>query len=358
MAPDDEASSKARKSLLGAVLAAPEDDAPRLVYADWLTERGDPRGEFIQLQCLLGRSLYGARGYPLRDGSGVQTIATIEQITKRETALLKKHQKEWIAPIRSIVRTWTWKRGFVHSVVADAEKFFAGLDALFTTTPLFGADLTGFKKNGFAAFRSADRLASLRSLKVGQQRISAKEAPFLHSPHLQNLVDLDLWGNPLGDEGAKIVADARLTNLRSLMMTHTGVGAEGVVALANAEFFPRLESLHFDVGYDPEQKRTYGAKGVIAIAERGASLRVLSMTNTAMGDEAAIAIARSPALQNLRELYIGGAALTERGAAALAESPHLGKIEVLRGIGGYLGLPADAAVWRALRERFGSAFQG
>src|SRR5262249_52776821 len=27
---------------LGAILAHPEDDAPRLVYADWLEERGDP----------------------------------------------------------------------------------------------------------------------------------------------------------------------------------------------------------------------------------------------------------------------------------------------------------------------------
>ena len=28
-----------------AILASPEDKAPRLIYADWLEERGDPRGE-------------------------------------------------------------------------------------------------------------------------------------------------------------------------------------------------------------------------------------------------------------------------------------------------------------------------
>lgn len=38
---------------LAAIRAAPDDDAPRLVYADWLIERGDPRGELIQLQCRL-----------------------------------------------------------------------------------------------------------------------------------------------------------------------------------------------------------------------------------------------------------------------------------------------------------------
>lgn len=37
-------------ALLAAIYGAPEDDAPRLAYADWLTERGDARGEFIVLQ--------------------------------------------------------------------------------------------------------------------------------------------------------------------------------------------------------------------------------------------------------------------------------------------------------------------
>lgn len=37
--------------LLEAILAAPDDDAPRLVYADALLDRGDPRGELIVRQC-------------------------------------------------------------------------------------------------------------------------------------------------------------------------------------------------------------------------------------------------------------------------------------------------------------------
>jgi uncharacterized protein (TIGR02996 family) len=37
--------------LLAAVLDRPEDDAPRLAYADWLDEHGEPeRGEFIRVQ--------------------------------------------------------------------------------------------------------------------------------------------------------------------------------------------------------------------------------------------------------------------------------------------------------------------
>src|SRR4051794_31566535 len=43
------------RDLRAAILAAPDDLAPRLVYADWLSERGDPRGEHIVLQCAEGR---------------------------------------------------------------------------------------------------------------------------------------------------------------------------------------------------------------------------------------------------------------------------------------------------------------
>src|ERR1700754_5023358 len=46
MTSDDEA-------FLRAISAAPDDDAPRLVYADWLDERGDTRAEFIRLQVRL-----------------------------------------------------------------------------------------------------------------------------------------------------------------------------------------------------------------------------------------------------------------------------------------------------------------
>jgi uncharacterized protein (TIGR02996 family) len=41
-----------RDQLFAAVLDAPDQDAPRLVLADWLLEQGDPLGPFIALQCL------------------------------------------------------------------------------------------------------------------------------------------------------------------------------------------------------------------------------------------------------------------------------------------------------------------
>lgn len=37
-------------ALLAAIAASPADALPRLVYADWLEERGDSRAEFLRLQ--------------------------------------------------------------------------------------------------------------------------------------------------------------------------------------------------------------------------------------------------------------------------------------------------------------------
>jgi uncharacterized protein (TIGR02996 family) len=48
-------------ALLAAVAASPNDDAPRLVYADWLDERGDQRGEFLRLEVRLAAGC-GASG--------------------------------------------------------------------------------------------------------------------------------------------------------------------------------------------------------------------------------------------------------------------------------------------------------
>ncbi|MEZ4320897.1 MAG: TIGR02996 domain-containing protein [Myxococcota bacterium] len=55
-------------ALVEAILAAPDEDGPRLVYADWLAEQGDPRGEFITLDVQLaqGRKVQGKRDKALK----------------------------------------------------------------------------------------------------------------------------------------------------------------------------------------------------------------------------------------------------------------------------------------------------
>jgi uncharacterized protein (TIGR02996 family) len=42
-------------ALLQAMLSSPEDSTPQLIYADWLEERGDRRGEYLRLDAELAR---------------------------------------------------------------------------------------------------------------------------------------------------------------------------------------------------------------------------------------------------------------------------------------------------------------
>jgi uncharacterized protein (TIGR02996 family) len=84
------------------VYEAPWDDAPRLVLADFLQQRGDPRGEFITLDLLAS--------------------PTAAQ-RKRRAALLKQHGKAWFpqALHRVLNRSASYERGFLArgELVAD-----------------------------------------------------------------------------------------------------------------------------------------------------------------------------------------------------------------------------------------------
>jgi uncharacterized protein (TIGR02996 family) len=100
--------------LLAAVYADPIADAPRLVYADWLLERSDPRGELIALQCRLQRL----------DDAGHARIKE----------LLAVHQAEWLAPLAPLVlaESTIFKRGFLAVCELDPSKRRADLGSLAT----------------------------------------------------------------------------------------------------------------------------------------------------------------------------------------------------------------------------------
>jgi uncharacterized protein (TIGR02996 family) len=91
---DDEA------AFLRAIAGAPADDAPRLVYADWLDEHGRPeRAEFIRLQCELARP----RTAPARR----------RRLTARVQELLDAHRRRWLGGLAGSPVPWVFRRGFV-----------------------------------------------------------------------------------------------------------------------------------------------------------------------------------------------------------------------------------------------------
>jgi uncharacterized protein (TIGR02996 family) len=53
----NEADTSEENAFLESIRSNPRDRLPRLVYADWLDERGDERAEFLRLQCSLVSSV-------------------------------------------------------------------------------------------------------------------------------------------------------------------------------------------------------------------------------------------------------------------------------------------------------------
>src|SRR5271166_5057553 len=74
------------EGFLRAILEDPDDDALRLVYADWLEEHDQPqRAEFVRLSCeLTPLGFDDPRRQPLE---------------RRAARLLKAHRREWLGPL-------------------------------------------------------------------------------------------------------------------------------------------------------------------------------------------------------------------------------------------------------------------
>ena len=66
---------------LDAIRETDSDDTPRLIYADWLEERGDPRAEFIRVQCEL------AKLQPYHE--------RYAELHPREQELLDQYEAQW-----------------------------------------------------------------------------------------------------------------------------------------------------------------------------------------------------------------------------------------------------------------------
>lgn len=82
-------------NFLRAICLEPSDDCPRLIYADYLEERGDPRGEFIRVQCAMQKRRAGPAGPVSDDSPWLQNDSTYHALRRRERELLKEHGGAW-----------------------------------------------------------------------------------------------------------------------------------------------------------------------------------------------------------------------------------------------------------------------
>jgi len=286
--------------LLAAVIDAPDDDLPRLVYADWLEEHGDAAGRvraaFIRLQVELAR---------------------LASDDPRRPALEERERAEW----RGL-----WPRAY-HADLPQLDKVRWGTGR-FEEPQL----VRGFVE-----------LLRVRNWKVLADHGAAlfRAAPIRH---LQ--VDFEL---PTPGTMKKLAAWPLLRRLRALSMDYRsyrpGIGDPAARALAASPHLGGLRELSL-VSDDITQA---GVRELLA-APWLSGLRRLDLTYNPIGDEGTALIAASPAVGGLEELLLRRTEAGNRSARAFAESPSPGGLRLLD-LSGNHGIGAPER--RRLTERFG-----
>jgi uncharacterized protein (TIGR02996 family) len=250
------------EAFLQAIIESPEDDAPRLIYADWLEEHGDiDRAELIRVQiALAGLEEHSARRHELQ---------------RRERALIRQHKQAWLGQLPTGVQFLGFRRGFAEvKVYARAVNYLKKAERWYTQTPLphlFHLQLAGAR----------DFLPAV-----------------LSTPLLSRLVELSLYGNGIGDKGAEqIAATPALGRLPALLLGASLIRPAGVRAITQSPWLKRLTTLKLG-------NNAVGDEGAAVLAESPslAGVRELNLFRCGISNAGAVALAASPHLARLARL--------------------------------------------------------
>lgn len=382
------------EAFLQRIRAYPDDDAQRLIFADWLDEEGDARGRFIRVQLALAEL---PEGDPAR-----------RRLQAEEQALLDAHRDDWEAPLRGLATGFVFHRGFVDELNVEARQFLRHAHEIFTASPVrhvhlldvsdslpevlqspYLSRLSGLTVHGqhtgeplARAVARSEHLAALRRLALTRDRLGDDAAEQLAlAPNLANLEELDLGENEIAETGARaLAASPHLGRLRRLELRGNRLGPAGAEALAGSERLASLERLGLagnEVGL-PRLLSLSGAHHLLRVpaldltgngltaaalqaifhrpvgSEGAVRLRELDLSFNELGDDGARLVAKCPHLASLTLLRLANCGIGDDGARALANAPHLNEVEELAlennpiGDPGFRAWPGTSH-WRSLR---------
>lgn len=186
-----------RQALLRAICENPDDDTPRLVFADWLQEHGeDARAEFIRTECEVARM--------------ATDDERLNDLIRRAVELQQQFGKKWLSELPTfgtqLVRwtegsSWlggeTFDRGFAACLFVQTAGLLAKhANALFSATPVRRLLIWNIKRGDKLA-----KIPQLRHLHTIRVRVVSKQAAddLLDSPYLDTVPDIRLSFTALTD---------------------------------------------------------------------------------------------------------------------------------------------------------------
>ncbi len=293
-------------ALLKAVIASPDDDLPRLVYADWQEENGDAeRAEFIRTQIELAKSPTDPR-------------AADWQVRKRE--LLDTHGWRWAEPLGRQVSEWQFRRGFIEAVEISLEQPAAEFLPVFDLAPVRHIRDVGQFCDLSGVIEALPRFAQLTGLEFWGLYSFDDELirQMLASPHLVNLRTLVLFhdrnGNTVPDdiiaEGLRSPHRAKLERLVvNVDGMWRGPTREVLAAMADSPHLRNLKSLDLSHAGDGENRRGMGLATARALGASPnlAGVEELNLSSTSFDLETWDEVLRWPFLRRLKRLALNSA---------------------------------------------------
>jgi uncharacterized protein (TIGR02996 family) len=288
-----------------AVCAAPADLAPRLVFADWLDEQGDPRAEFLRDSIAVEQAIRRLGwGFPFANWRSalpyVSDDAGIgDALDRLGKVPLPAHGELPEALRRSIVRH-RYAGGFVENVGLSSRKLFDEGDSLRRIIPLRGVlagemprsmgglDLT---RHDESTWRGIERLVIPHHV----ADLESDFAPFENLDRAERFAELasDLTAlaidGPEINDWAPLYRFLNLTSLQSLVIASSFVPLYGPLGMLEKWLPTDLRCLSF-----PFADVTDSALVRMADWPGLANLRLLELSNSMPGDRAWQALERSP----------------------------------------------------------------
>jgi uncharacterized protein (TIGR02996 family) len=338
--------SSERDALLAAICADPEDDTPRLVFADWLDENGSPAwAELIRVECELARLA--------NDGSGAEAVFRFlnehedqafrgvrwdevdPEIGRRieltlQAKRVRPKARHDIFPLMPRNAGLWWlrdtHRGFPATLYVTRKN---NVDpAAITQLPPFHLSfghVTEEPEEDVRRWVAGGLLRRVRELSLPADR-SDLLPEFGTSPTTSGIRSFSLVG--YGGSGGQDVLVRWLTatgNWAGLRALDIG-GGEGLSRGSAVELF-RAKSLR-----KLTLLRIHGGewtRHTVRELNNFTELRELALHECGLDDSAAEALANMPGLRNLRSLTLRGNRIGGRGATALLTSPHLADLALL-----------------------------
>jgi uncharacterized protein (TIGR02996 family) len=268
------------EALLAAIAAQPEEDTPRLAYADWLDEHGDHiRAEFIRVQIEIAR---------------VETLPRMVlnrhvDLFKRQQDLLDNHRDALLGQLAAFskVAEIEFERGFVSELALGVDSLVNSRPSIASTNPLpriIIQDVTervryilGFWLHPSAAEPFTEIISEIGTVpdRAIHERSQSRRGPglvpfefhplswsrldkldlsgchfgdrsvasLLRTTSFPVLTDLDLSANYLTDAGVRALLASRLpSQLSRLILGGNPIEDQGAIELA--EWWPTDENDH------------------------------------------------------------------------------------------------------------------